>query len=59
MPIRSSSNKQKGVRTSVTIPEVCIESLQMIAEGRKVSVAWVIRDAIDKYIETEREKGTK
>jgi predicted transcriptional regulator len=31
--------------------------LQVIANGKKVSVAWVIRDAIEKYIDAEAEKG--
>ena len=54
----SSGNKPKwGSRTSVTIPADHLEMLQVIADGKKVSVAWVIRDAIEKYIDAEAEKG--
>ena len=54
----SSGHKPKwGSRTSVTIPSDHLEMLQVIADGKKVSVAWVIRDAIEKYIDAEAEKG--
>lgn len=41
---------------SVTIPEGDAEFLEMIAEGKKVSLAWVIRDAIEKYVADEVKK---
>ena len=44
---------------SVTIPEGDAECLEMIAEGKKLSVAWVIRDAIEKYIQSESNKQTR
>ena len=43
----------KSVRTTVSIPAGNYEGLEQIADRKKVSVAWVVRDAIDKYLDTE------
>lgn len=40
----------KSVRTSVTLPREVYETLGQLAKGKKVTVAWVIRDAAEKYI---------
>lgn len=37
-------------RTSVTFPVEIYNTLEKIALQKKVSVAWVIRDAAEKYI---------
>ena len=37
-------------RTSVTLPDDVQKTLELIAKEKKVSVAWVIRDAVDKYL---------
>ncbi|MBK7356041.1 CopG family transcriptional regulator [Propionivibrio sp.] len=37
-------------RTSVSFPADLYRTLAQIAEQKKVSVAWVIRDAAEKYI---------
>ena len=37
-------------RTSVTLPDDVQKTLELIAKDKKVSVAWVIRDAVDKYL---------
>jgi metal-responsive CopG/Arc/MetJ family transcriptional regulator len=38
------------VRVSVTFPAETYKSLEQIADQKKVSVAWVVRDAADGYI---------
>jgi predicted DNA-binding ribbon-helix-helix protein len=40
----------KSVRTSVSLPRELHEILAQMARGKKVSVAWVIRDAAEKYV---------
>lgn len=40
----------KSVRTSVSLPPELHETLERMAKGKKVSVAWVIRDAAEKYV---------
>lgn len=40
----------RSVRTSVSLPPDLHESLELLAKEKKVSVAWVIRDAAEKYV---------
>lgn len=37
-------------RASITFPPDVYETLAAIAKSKKVSVAWVVRDAAEKYI---------
>lgn len=43
----------KSVRTSVTLPREVYETLGQLAKSKKVTVAWVIRDAAEKYVGQE------
>jgi predicted DNA-binding protein len=40
----------KSVRTSVSMPPELHETLERMARDKKVSVAWIIRDAAEKYV---------
>lgn len=40
----------KCVRSTVSIPAEQYEELQQIAEEKRVSVAWVVRDAVERYL---------
>jgi predicted DNA-binding protein len=40
----------KSIRTSVTFPVDLYDALELIAKEKKVSVAWIVRDAAEKYI---------
>lgn len=42
---------KEGTRASVTFPVSLYAELERIAEEKKVSVAWVVRDAVEKYVE--------
>ena len=39
-----------AVRASISFPPEVYETLEDIAKEKKVSVAWVVRDAAEKYI---------
>lgn len=41
---------KQTVRLSVSVPSIDYSMIERIASNHKVSVAWVIRDAIDKYL---------
>jgi metal-responsive CopG/Arc/MetJ family transcriptional regulator len=41
---------RRTARVSVSFPAELYGTLEQIAKDKKVSVAWVIRDAADKYI---------
>jgi len=39
-----------AVRASISFPPVLYETLEDIAKEKKVSLAWVVRDAAEKYV---------
>ena len=39
------------VRATISFPPQVYEILESIAKQKKVSLAWVVREAVDKYIE--------
>lgn len=47
---RKPTGKPRATRASASLPPEIYNILQDIAKQRKVSVAWVIRDAAEKYI---------
>jgi hypothetical protein len=55
-PERTSRESDKGVpvRATITFPLDVYETLETIAKGKKVSLAWVVRDAAEKYIQDNR-----
>jgi len=44
------TEKAKTVRLSVSFDEADYEELQRLAEQKKVSVAWVVREAVERYL---------
>lgn len=46
-----------ATRASVTFPPEVYSSLEAIARNKKVSVAWVVRDAIEKYLTEEQKRA--
>jgi hypothetical protein len=47
---RKPTGKPRATRASASLPPDLYRTLQDIAKQKKVSVAWVIRDAAEKYI---------
>jgi hypothetical protein len=43
-------DRKKSVRTTVSIPPEDYETIEKIAKRKRVSVGWVIRDALVEYI---------
>jgi metal-responsive CopG/Arc/MetJ family transcriptional regulator len=39
-----------AVRASISFPRELYETLEQIAQQKKVSLAWVVRDAAEKYV---------
>ena len=46
----SKSKRDSAPRASVTFPPELYQTLEAIARSKKVSVAWVVRDAAEKYV---------
>lgn len=42
--------KKKWVRASISFPPEIYQSLEKIGKQKKVSLAWVVREAAEKYI---------
>ncbi len=40
-------------RMSITLPAEHHEALARMAEQRKVSLAWIVRDAVERYLASE------
>ena len=49
----TEETKKKSVRTTVSVPTEAHAELERIAEKKKVSLAWVVREAIEKYLAQE------
>ncbi len=47
------SRRPASHRASVSFPPELYETLEGIARQKKVSVAWVVRDAAEKYVAQE------
>lgn len=45
-----SAQSKAAVRASITFPPDLYETLEEIAQQNNVSLAWVVRDAAEKYI---------
>lgn len=39
-----------GLRTSVSFPPDLYHTIEQLAKQKKVSIAWVVRDAAEKYV---------
>ena len=51
------AQKTAAVRASITFPPDLYEHLEQIAQQKKVSLAWVVRDATEKYVASELKQG--
>jgi len=47
---QNTARKSHTPRVSVSLPPDVHSTLEQIAQEKKVSVAWVVRDAVDKYL---------
>lgn len=48
-----------ATRASVTFPTALYQALEEIARLKKVSVAWVVRDAAERYVAEQTPKQAK
>jgi metal-responsive CopG/Arc/MetJ family transcriptional regulator len=55
--LSTRSKPAQASRASVTFPTVLYENLEAIAKSKKVSVAWVVRDAAEKYVADQQSHG--
>jgi predicted transcriptional regulator len=48
--LMSTPSEPKTVRASIGFPAEMYKSLEDIAKEKKVSVAWIVRDATEQYV---------
>lgn len=53
------ARKEKAVRASISFPSDLYETLEEIAMQKKVSLAWVIRDAAERYVKCESKQRSE
>jgi metal-responsive CopG/Arc/MetJ family transcriptional regulator len=53
------AQRKVAVRASITFPPDLYETLEEIAQQKKVSLAWVVRDASEKYVASEAKEETR
>ena len=47
------ARRDPAPRASVTFPPELYDTLEAIAKSKKVSIAWVVREAAEKYVSDE------
>ena len=45
-----------SVRASISFPPDVYKALERLARQKKVSLAWVVRDAVERYVAGQREQ---
>jgi hypothetical protein len=55
---RGNVQNTPAVRASISFPLSLYESLEQIARRKKVSLAWVVRDAAERYVGAELKAGS-
>jgi metal-responsive CopG/Arc/MetJ family transcriptional regulator len=55
----STSDEDSTVRTTVTIPKNDYDEIEKIARDKRVSVAWVVREAVADYLSGSTEATPK
>lgn len=48
--------RTSAVRASISFPATLYETLEVIAKQKKVSMAWVVRDAAERYVVSEAKR---
>ena len=48
------SERAPSVRASISFPPEMYEALEEIARKNKVSLAWVVRDAVERYVTEQK-----
>jgi metal-responsive CopG/Arc/MetJ family transcriptional regulator len=53
------AQRKAAVRASITFPPDLYKTLEEIAQENKVSLAWVVRDAAEKYVAEHSKPGNR
>jgi metal-responsive CopG/Arc/MetJ family transcriptional regulator len=56
---KSASETPAALRASVTFPASLYHDLESLAREKRVSLAWVVRDAAERYVSEQRKPEAK
>ncbi|MCI7798580.1 MAG: hypothetical protein MR555_02580 [Spirochaetia bacterium] len=56
MPQRPISDSEQTVRISISISKAAYLELENISYEKKVSLAWVVRESIEKYLKEKQKQ---
>lgn len=59
MEASESESRTAGPRISVTFSQMDYDQVRALAQEKKVSAAWVVRDAVEKYLKEEHQDHTE
>ena len=54
--VRKAKRTLDKIRSSISFPHDIYTDLEKIAYKKKVSLAWVVRDAVEIYLKEQREE---
>jgi metal-responsive CopG/Arc/MetJ family transcriptional regulator len=57
--LKSESETPSALRASVTFPATLYHALESLAREKRVSLAWVVRDAAERYVSKQRKPEAK
>jgi len=57
--MKDSVSGRRIVRASISLPQELYGEIEHMARTKKVSIAWVVRDAVEKYVESEESVSRK
>jgi metal-responsive CopG/Arc/MetJ family transcriptional regulator len=58
-PGSGKAEMQRSPRISITFPSDLYQTIEVIAKQKKVSLAWVVRDAGERYVEKRAAETTR
>ena len=51
------ADRVQSVRASISFPPEIYEALEQLATQKKVSLAWVVRDAVEQYVADQKRRA--
>jgi hypothetical protein len=55
MAPKASRPRHAGPRITVTFPQADYDRVCVLARSKKVSAAWIVRDAVEKYLQADQQ----
>lgn len=57
MKVDSTRCKVKAIRTTISLPPEQLQRLQQMADQHGLSLAWIVRQAVNEFLERTEKRG--